>query len=257
MIQRLNQHERLWHTWERVPHPILESLLIARDQLIVLTHGQPPFKVVLGVPHQAAVGVHRICDRRLDEHGNIKDRKADDNVASFALVAFSQLKMRNVPCKLVVMTHPTTHDPNKVADSPYCREVLSQKSHLLLECHAMGARRHFDLEVSAGSNRLGRPVEFGRTLSQALEHRFSLGMQTVARRSNALIIQPGGETVKGKLQLPATKTISLIEAGELGIPALHLEAKPNFRVPRDLSNSVSPDGQLLGQAIAKTIMALG
>jgi hypothetical protein len=58
------------------------------------------------------------------------------------------------------------------------------------------------------------------------------------------------------LQLPAVKTASLIEAGNRGIPALHLEAKPRFRVPGSSTNTVSSSGRILGRAIAATISLL-
>lgn len=255
-IQHSNHNTQLWQVWERVPHPNLERLLTSKDLLITLSHNHPPYKVVIGVPHQAAVGVMRICERRLDKHGKVKARKADDNVASFALVIFSRLKAHDIPCKLVIMAHPTTHDPNKIVDSPYCQEIFSQETKLLFECHASGSRRHLDLELSAGSNRLGQPVPFGQRLGSTLEYRYSLGMQTKAGRSSALILQPDGTAIDGSLQLPAIKTTSLTEAGRQGIPALHLEAKPRFRVPKGLSNSVSDDGLILGRAIADTMIHL-
>jgi len=255
-IQHVNHNTQLWQVWERVPHPDLERLLTARDQLITLSHNHPPYKVVIGVPHQAAVGARRICEYRLDKQGKVKPRKADDNVASFALVAFSRLKAQDLPCKLVIMAHSTTHDPNKIIDSPYCQEIFSQEAELLFECHASGSDRHHDLELSAGSNRLGQPIPFGQHLGSALDYRYSLGLQTTAGKSNALILQPDGTTIEGRLQLPAIKTISLIEAGNRGIPALHLEAKPPFRVPKSLTNSVSQDGLTLGRAIADTIIHL-
>ena len=255
-IQHWNHNTRLWQVWERTPHPDLERWLTAKNQLIRLSHKQPPYKVVIGVPHQAAIGVRRICEQRLDRHGKVKARKADDNVASFALVVFSRLAAHDIPCKLVIMAHPTTHDPNKIVDSPYCREIFSQQAELLFECHASGSNRHLDLELSAGSNRLGQPLPFGQHLGATLEYRYSMGMQTTAGKSNALILQPDGTTSEGRLQLPAIKTTSLTEAGQRGIPALHLEAKPRFRVPKGLTNSVSPDGLILGHAIAETLVHL-
>jgi hypothetical protein len=254
-IQRLNHDTRLWRVAEQTPHTLIRELLATRDLLLVLTYGRPPYKVVLGAPHQAVIGVSRICEQRRDEAGRIKARHADDNVASYALVAFSQLRVRDIPCKLVIMAHPTRHDPNKVAASPYCREIFSEQTELLFECHASGSSRQLELELSAGSNPLGQPLDFGRRLAASFEYRYSLGLQTSPKDNNALIIQPDGVTVGGKLQLPATKTISLIEAGRRNIPALHLEAKPRFRVPKNLTNSVSPDGLILGRAIAQTIQS--
>jgi hypothetical protein len=254
-IQRTD-YGRLWQIPERVPHPALEKLLIDIDHLIVLRHGQPPFRVVFGVPHQTAVGVWRICERRLDQHGNVKTRKGDDNAASFALVAFSKLREQNIPCKLVVMAHPTTQDPNKVLDSPYCQEIFKEEMDLLFECHACSSRRHLDLELSAGKNNLTQTIRIGRALALALGYRYKFGLQTVAGESDALIIQGDDREVEGRLQLPATKTASLTEAGKRGIPALHLEAKPFFRVPKDLTNTVTVHGLILGRAMAETIVQL-
>lgn len=245
--------DQLWYCWERVPHKKLETLLKARDSLIVLSHGRPPYKVVLGVPHQAANGVRQICEQRRDDYGNIKARHGDCNAASFALVAFSRLRARNVACKLVIMAHATAQDPNKVLTSPYCREILRHEMQLLFECHASGPERSLDLELSAGSNQLTRTICFGRQLAFALGYRYGLGVQTVAGRNDALILQPDGTTIEGELQLPATKTASLSEASERGIPALHLEAKPIFRVPAGRANSVSAAGLILGRAIATTV----
>lgn len=252
-IQQYNCTLPLWEIEEQTPHERLAALLRAKDVLIVLKHGRPPYRVVLGVPHQAPIGVTRICEHRLDANGNPKPRKADDNVVSFALVAFSQLRRCNIPCKLVVMAQAATHDPNKILNSPYCCEIFSEETALLFECHAAGGRRHLDLELSAGSNPLGRPIVFGRQLAIRLEYRYSLGLQTIAKQTTALIIQPDGSTGAGRLQLPAIKTTSLTEAGRRGIPALHLEAKPRFRVPKNFTDAVSPDGLILGRAVACTL----
>lgn len=245
---------RLWRIWERVPHLTLEKLLTAKDCLIVMSHGSPPYRVVLGVPHHTASAVGQICEQRRDKLGNLKPRKGDVNAASFALVAFSKLKDGNIPCKLVIMAHATTHDPNKVRHSPYCQEILREQTHLIFECHAAGARRMLDLELSAGSNRLSQTYDFGQKLALALGYRYSLGVQTNYGQSTALIYLPAGTTIWGRLQLPANKTVSLIEASHRGMPALHLEAKPNFRVSANIPNSVSSDGLLLGRAIAETLV---
>ena len=54
--------------------------------------------------------------------------------------------------------------------------------------------------------------------------------------------------------MPANETSSLREAGKKGIPALHLEAKPQFRIPDNGSNSITPDGFILGRALAQAII---
>ncbi len=254
---KYTDYGQLWQIPEQVPHPALETLLTAEDHLIVLRHGQPPYKVVFGVPHQISVSGWRICERRMDKHGSIKSRKGDNNVASYALVAFSRLRDQNVPCKMVIMAHATTHDPNKIIGSPYCQAIFSQESKLLFECHACSSKRHLDLELSAGKNPLTPTIPFGRILGARLGYRYKLGLQSKAGKSEALILEPDGTEIEGELQLPATKTTSLTEAGERGLPALHLEAKPFLRIPKDLTNSVSAHGLILGIAIAETIIQFG
>jgi hypothetical protein len=246
-------HTDIWHIPEQVPHPTLSDLLHAKNQLIVLQSGPPPYQVVLGVPHHVPNGVYNICEERRDEHGNINSRKGDDNAASFALVTFSQLAQANISCKLVIMAHATTQDPNKVLDSPYCQEIFREKSALLFECHASSGRRTLELELSAGRNRLGQTVRFGHSLAAGLEYRYLLGVQTHPGQREALIFEPGGETTPGVLQLPAIKTTSLWAAEQHNIPALHLETKPRFRLFSHVPGTISPDGLILGRAIAKTI----
>ncbi|MCX6037224.1 MAG: hypothetical protein NTW99_04935, partial [Chloroflexi bacterium] len=57
-----------------------------------------------------------------------------------------------------------------------------------------------------------------------------------------------------KLELAANNTLSLLKAMEIGVPALHIEAKPKFRIPEDKINSITPDGAILGQGIAQSII---
>ncbi|MDX1520922.1 MAG: hypothetical protein R3264_04805 [Anaerolineae bacterium] len=246
---------RLWQTPEQTPHPDLATLFEAKNQLIVLRHGDPPFAVVIGVPHQVPNGVWRICDERRDSNGRVKDRSGDDNVASLGLLVFSQLHRQNIPCKLVIMAHATTHDPNKVLDSPYCQEVFQEKMHLLFECHASSGRRRLDLELSAGSNRVTRSLFWGQKLAARLENRYRLGVQVKAGRRDAVVFLPNGSIVPDKLDLPAIKTASLIEAGRRSIAGLYLETKPIFRVVDHMANAVTPDGLILGRAIAATIIS--
>lgn len=252
--QRYADDHHLWHTPESLPHPALQTLLAAVDHLIILRHGQPPYEVVLGVPHHVPSGIWRICERRYDEQGHLNDRRGDDNVASYALVAFSRLAGQGVPCKLVIMAHPTTQDPNKVLNSPYCREIFREETKLLFECHASSGQRLLDLELSAGGNPLTRTLTFGQILAERLRYSYSLGVQTVAGHNQALIFHPGGRPAAGLLQLPALKTTSLREAGQRGIEALHLEAKPLFRVAPYSLHAVSPDGLILGRALAEATL---
>ena len=251
-VKCVNYKGELW-TLQK-PHPALADFLTSKDCLIVLRHGEPPFKVVLGVPHQAAVGEEHICEKRLDKNKNPDKRDSDENAASYALVAFTTLRDQNVPCKLVIMAHATTHDPNKRVNSPYHREIFADEMALLFECHGAAPRRLRSLELSAGKNRLADTVRFGRALAAALASRYTLGVQEEACTNSALIFGTDGTERKGILERPALQTASLVEAGKRGIPALHLEAKPAFRKPADGSNVVTPDGLVLGRAIAQAII---
>jgi len=247
-VKRIEYNDTLWVL--REPHPALADFLTAKDRLIVLRNGEPPFQAVLGVPHQAAVGEEYICEKR--ENNGTRD--SDENAASYALVAFTELKDRGVPCKLVIMAHATTHDPNKKSASPYCEEIFADKCRLLFECHGAGPGRRLSLELSAGSNDLAKTLRFGQALASALGNRFTLGVQKEASKRKARIFQTDGTEEEGELELAATNTESLKAAQEKNITALHLEAKPAFRKPADGSNTVTPDGLMLGRAIAQAII---
>jgi hypothetical protein len=257
-VKHINYEDELWTL--RDPYPALADFLTAKDRLIVLRYGDPPFQVVLGVPHQAAVGEEHIWDERKDGKENPDRRDSDENAASYALVAFATLRDHCIPCKLVIMAHATAHDPNKTnnnKESPYCKEILGEKTALLFECHGSGPQRRNSLELSAGCNDLsdGVTVPFGRTLARALGHRYTLGVQKEACKKDALIFEVGGGEKEGQqLEQAALGTDSLLEAKQGKIPALHLEAKPAFRKPTDGSNTVTPDGLLLGRAIARVII---
>jgi hypothetical protein len=229
------------------------GLLAAVDRLIVLEQGAPPFLVTLGVPHQAPPGVERICDTRLGPDGRPNPREADENAALYALAAFSALARRGLPARLVIMAHPTTHDPNKVLDSPYCREIFSTATRLLFECHGARRERLLDLELSAGRNPLSDPMIFGRALGEALGWRYALGLQAAPGQRQAQVFVPGGRSREGALELPALCTASLVAAGERGIPALHLEARPRFRRLAPGGAGLSADGLALGEAIAAVV----
>jgi hypothetical protein len=239
---------------ERVVADVFASgLLAAVDRLIVLEHGSPPYLVTLGVPHQAPPGVERICEGRLGTDGRPSPREADENAALYALAAFTALARRGLPARLVVMAHPTTHDPNKVLDSPYCREIFSTDTRLLFECHGARRERLLDLELSAGRNELSNPLGFGQALGRALGWRYAIGLQAAPGERRAQVFLPGGRSREGSLELPALCTASLVSAGEHGIPALHLEARPRFR--RLAPNAAAPcaDALALGEAIAASV----
>ena len=69
-----------------------------------------------------------------------------------------------------------------------------------------------------------------------------------------MIFGADGTEREGELELAARNTTSLVEAEKHGVPALHLEAKPAFRKPADGTNTVTPDGLVLGRAIAQAII---
>jgi hypothetical protein len=241
--------------WEqrslRVYSPELLGLLESKDTLVILKNGEPPFHVVIGVPHQAAVGVTTIAENWTNPRGR-KGRDSDENAASFALAVFSELSDQKIPCKLVIAAHSTDHDPNKDVNSPYCKEVLSEKTYLLLECHGAGDKRKQDIEISAGNNSLGNALDFGRQLATKLNYQYPLSAQVEAGSNKAKSISKDME-IDTTLVLPALETTSLIEAGKREIAALHLEAKPRFRISKN-DDSISADGLILGNAIAEIIL---
>jgi hypothetical protein len=236
----------------------LGDLLCRQDHLLVLSHGTPPYAVTLGVPHQTAIGADRICRHRLGLDGLPCPRDGDENAASFALAAFHDLKQAGAAVRLVVMAHATTHDPNKLPGSPYCQEVFAVPTRLLLECHGSGRQRRLDIEVSAGRNLLAQPRRFAGRLAAGLPapqaFAYTLGAQLEPGKSRAEIWRSGAWAEQGVLELPARQTTSLVEAGARGIPALHLEARPLFRRPASGKGGLTPDGRVLGQAIAAAVL---
>jgi hypothetical protein len=250
-IKRIELGEEVW--LEAEAQSKLAGLLSGTDLLIVLCQGKPPYQVTLGVPHHAASGQTKICERRLDRDGKPAPREADENAASIAIVAFDTLKDIDISCKLVIMAHATTHDPNKEPGSPYCEEIFAHPTRMLFECHGSSSRRNLPLELSAGNNRLADPLRFGRALAAAFGYRYKIGIQNGHKEKAALILHSGGVEEPGELELPARYTHSLVEAGKRDIPALHLEAKPIFRKSRNGGGLPTPDGLVLGQAIADAI----
>jgi hypothetical protein len=227
------------------PHADLQGLLDAQDVLVEAgAPGRP--QVVLGVPHHAAIGVDRIAERR-PEGGRV----ADENAVLYALVALERLASLGVVGRLLVAAHATDHDPNKLAGSPYCRRVLDSRADLLVECHGAGRRAPHDLEISAGGNRLADPLRFGEALARALGPGFHLAAQSVPGARAALLMDArGAGSGASVLRFPALRTRSLSVAGERGIAALHLEAKPRFRSCGDGSPTVTASGRRLGVALA-------
>ena len=242
----------IWSLQYKEYEPSLLQLLSSRDLLVVLKHSTPPYRVIIGVPHQAKIGQGHICE---NGSGVEKNRFSDENAASYALVAFSLLKDHDIACKLVVAAHPTTKAPNKHVDSSYCQELFRDPGLLLLECHGAGPSRKNDIEITAGSNHSTDPVALGRLLSLQLGRHYVVGLQKEPGNSAALIIKKDGSEEGGNLELPATETKSLTEAAKHNMQALHIEAKSRFRIPQDKSNKVSPDGFILGRALAEFIRA--
>jgi len=246
-------NEALWLDDKHIQYsPGLSNLLNSRDTLLVINSGEPPYEVVIGVPHQAEIGESLIAENWTNPRGG-KGRDSDENAASFALATFSKLCDQKIPCKLVIAAHATDHDPNKDVTSSYCKEVFSEKTLLLFECHGAGDKRKLDIEISAGANSLGKPLDFGRQLALKLNYQYSLSTQSEANSKNAKSISRDNE-VDTFLVLPALETTSLRLAEKKKVAALHLEAKPRFRIPEN-NNSISEDGLVLGNAIAEVILS--
>jgi hypothetical protein len=164
----LHYEKEIWASKYKEIAPVLLGLLTSKDCLVVLTHGKAPYRVIFGVPHQAAVGTPIICEKS----NNGKGRASDENAASFALVAFSLLKDHDIPCKLVIAAHPTNTDPNKDVNSDYCKEVFREPAELLFECHGAKSQRKLDLELSAGQNALSDRKAFGEFVASTLKNQY-------------------------------------------------------------------------------------
>jgi hypothetical protein len=231
------------------PHLRLAGLLAERDVLIELG---PTVErtVVLGVPHHAAQGVDRIAER--SPSGG---RVADENAVLYALVCLAQLRLRGIASALVVAAHASDHDPNKHAETPYCRRVLAlPKPALLVECHGASAAAPHDLEVSSGRNHRSRPLEFGTRLARSLGSGFHVAAQTRPGGRAALILDARDRATPGVLRFPALRTRSLHLAAERGVEALHVEAKPRFRSRGDGSAALTGSGRRLGHSLAEAIV---
>lgn len=241
----------LWQFGE--PRPGLADLLNSKDLLIEIANREPPYQVMIGVPHQAAIGVAQIAEKWWDPRQGQYGRVSDEAAALFALAAFTSLRDQDVPCRLVIAAHATDHDPNKELDSPYCQRIFAHSARLLFECHGASKNRPNALEVTAGSNPLAHPALFGRLLAQALAWRYRVAAQTRPLVEEATVFVNERTEEVGKLILPALNTTSLRHAATYQIHALHLEAKPCFRISEGKPNALTEDGKALGQAIASTI----
>jgi hypothetical protein len=227
------------------PHPELSELLIRKDLLIEISDDAPAHDVVIGAPHHAALGTPEIAER------SNKPRVADEGAGFVAIAALAALRERGIASKLLIAAHATDHDPNKMLESPYCRELFSKSARLLFECHGASAHRENEIEVSAGSNSLSRPMEFGELLGEATEFRYRLAAQKVPGQHEAIAFDSDGRRSECTLALPALKTPSLVEAMKHRMHALHIEATPSFRATWQRPNSLTEKGEALGMALAE------
>ncbi len=212
-------------------YPELWQHLQTDNLLLELSSGSPPYSVVLGVPHHAKVGDTQIAENWLNPKTGRAGRPADEMVGLTALAVFTALVERGLDCRLIIAVHPTDHDPNKTSDSLYFQQVFtSPLPGLLLELHGSSKERPHSLELSAGANPLARPLDFAALLFQYLNAHHTLAAQVQPGKWAAVLFRASGQT-PAKLQHPALETLSLTHAGQLGIPALHLEMKPVFRRP--------------------------
>jgi hypothetical protein len=218
--------------------PELWDLLCQKDLLFEITSGPPPYRAVIGVPHHAAPGVSNIAENWRGPGKTKNGRTADETAGLTGLAVFRACFDVGMSLKLVIAAHPTGCDPNKDKDSPYWNSVLKTgetglpETSLLLELHGAAAGREHDLELSAGRNRAAQPLAFGSALARLLPPEWSLAVQVKPGSSIChLFPQPDvpGSRQPCKLRHPALETTILEQAGNLDIPALHLEMKPMFR----------------------------
>lgn len=260
-MQRLTYTGELWDG--PALQPVLWELLLQKDLLLEFATGQPPYQVVLGAPHHAAAGVDQIAENWYQPKKGKTGRSADENTGLTALVVFSACRERDIPARLVVAAHPTDHDPNKTRHSPYWQSMLegarpapARSPYLLFELHGAGKRRAHDLELSAGRNAISQPLAFGAALAERLPVEWKLAVQSRPGTRQGRLFHPGPQPVR--LDNPALETTILEDAGQLGIPALHLEMKAFLRQP-DPAYPGSPRPNraawLLARALAEVIQS--
>ncbi len=231
------------------PAPALSDLLRGRDLILEIGAERCEAACVLGVPHHAGPGVDKIAERHEDG-----GRVADENAVLYALAAHAALARRGVASRVVVAVHATDHDPNKDAESPYCRALLDGAPELLVECHGSGWSTPHPVEVSAGVNHATEPLPFGRRLAAGLpESGWVAAQREPGAREAHLLGADGGLVRESALKFPALRTTSLQCAAELGIPSLHVEAMPRFRTFGVSGLSLPDDGAALGLALASAM----
>lgn len=239
-------------------HPRLWDLLHQKDLLIEIAGGTPPYAVVLGVPHHAGAGIDRIAEDWVHPKTGQNGRAADETTGLAGLAAFSALREKGISTRLVIAAHATDHDPNKTPGSPYWERVFDRSDGppgLLLELHGAGKHRRHALELSAGRNAAANPLIFGKVLAYYLNGDWIFAIQEKPG-ANTGVLYHNGQHTGGRLQNPALETLSLIYAGEIGIPALHLEMKAIFRQPDPDHPREARPGALawkLARALADTL----
>lgn len=235
--------------------PALWELLLRKDLLIEVRSGQPPYEVVLGVPHHAAPKVDRIANHWFNPKTGKPGRAADETTGLSGLVFLTALREKNISARLVIAAHAADHDPNKTPGCPYWQNIFQEPlPGLLLELHGAASHRRHALELSAGHNEKADPLTFGKILAYYLNDDTVLAAQDKPKSIEAKIFKHLQST-GGRLQNPALETLSLIHAGEIDLPALHLEMKSVYRQPDPaFSGEIRPSGMAwhLARAVAST-----
>ena len=236
--------------------PALWALLLRKDLLIEVRSGEPPYEVVLGVPHHAAPQVDKIANRWFNPKTGKTGRAADETSGLSGLVFLTALHEKNISARLVIAAHAADHDPNKTPGCPYWQNVFQEPlPGLLLELHGAASHRRHALELSAGQNTRADPLTFGKILAFYLESDIILAVQEKPGVVEAKIFK-NQKSTGGRLQNPAIETLSLTHAGELGLSALHLEMKSLYRQPDpNFADAVRPSGSIwqLARAVASTL----
>jgi predicted acetyltransferase len=239
-------------------HPELWKLLEQKDLLVELYGGPAPYQVVLGVPHHASKGIDRIAEQWINPKTGKTGRAADETTGLFGLALLKALQEKGISARLVIAAHASDHDPNKTPGSPYWERVFDRSSgppELLLELHGASLHRRHALELSAGRNEVSNPQLFGRVLAYFLDGEWMFAVQREPGAREATLYN-NGQHSGGSLQNPALETLSLIYAGQTGIPALHLEMKVPFRQPdSDFPEAPRPTAAAwkLARALANTL----
>lgn len=212
-------------------HPALWELLLKKDLLIEIRSGQPPYEVVLGVPHHAGPRVNKIANEWLNPRTGKTGRTADETSGLSGLVFLTALREKKISTRLVIAAHPIDHDPNKTPDSLYWQSIFQEPlPALLLELHGSASHRRHALELSSGQNAKTDPLIFGKILAYFLNDESLLAVQDKPASIDAKVFKKHQST-GGRLQNPALETLSMLHAGERGLPALHLEMKSVYRQP--------------------------